>query len=306
MNRPRIRTFSLECRERYGHAIGKIPLDLGLPCPNRDKGGCLFCHPASFTPFSLRATDPLAEQIRRGKEHLLRGRFQQYFGYFQQETATALATARLIPVLMQVLEDPECRGLILSTRPDAIADDLPTALANLVRQSGKACLVELGLQSIHEHSLRLLNRNHSFADFAAAVHKLQAVDCLEIGVHLILGIPEESKAEMLASVQTVCALSIQALKLHHLQLIKGTPLHRLHIDDQIPVFTLEAYLELLLILLPHIPPGITLHRLWATAHPPLLIAPKWGLLSGAISQKLHRMMVERGIWQGQEVGGEKV
>ncbi len=169
MNRPRIRTFSLQCRERYGQAIGKIPLDLGIPCPNRARGGCLYCRPASFTPFSLRATDALAEQIRRGKEHLLKGRFRHYFGYFQQETSTALATDRLIPLLAQVLVDPDCRGLILSTRPDAIADDLPAALAHLVRHSGKTCLVELGLQSIHDQSLRLLNRNHSFADFVAAV-----------------------------------------------------------------------------------------------------------------------------------------
>jgi uncharacterized protein len=302
MNRPRIRTFSLQCRERYGQAIGKIPLDLGIPCLNRARGGCLYCRPASFTPFFLRATDALAEQIRRGKEHLLKGRFRHYFGYFQQETSTALATGRLIPLLAQVLADPECRGLILSTRPDAIADDLPAALADLVRHSGKACCIELGLQSIHEQSLRLLNRNHSFADFVAAVHKLHAVGGLETGAHLILGIPGESATEMLTTVQTVCTLPIQTLKLHHLQVIEGTPLHRLHTLGRVPVFTREAYFELLLRLLPHIPPRITLHRLWSTAPPHLLIAPKWRCLSGELSKKLHRMMAERGLWQGQKTG----
>jgi radical SAM protein (TIGR01212 family) len=300
MNRSRIRTFSLHCRKRYGQAIGKIPLDLGIPCPNRARGGCLYCRPASFTPFSLRSTDALDEQIRRGKEHLLKGRFRHYFGYFQQETSTALDSDRLIPLLAQVLVDPDCSGLILSTRPDAIADDLPAALAHLVRHSGKTCLVELGLQSIHDQSLRLLNRNHSFADFVAAVDKLHAVEGIEIGTHLILGIPGESEAEMLTTVQTVCALPIQALKLHHLQVIEGTPLHRLHTLGQVPVFSLETYLELLLRLLPHIPPRIALHRLWSTAHPHLLIAPKWQCLSGELSKKLHRMMVERGLWQGQK------
>ncbi len=305
MNRPRIRTFSLQCRERYGQAIGKIPLDLGIPCPNRARGGCLYCRPASFTPFSLRATDALAEQIRRGKEHLLKGRFRSYFGYFQQETSTTLATDQLIPLLAQVLVDPECRGLILSTRPDAIADDLPAALAHLVRHSGKTCLVELGLQSVHAQSLRLLNRNHSFADFVDAVHRLHAVEGLEIGAHLILGIPEESEEEMLTTVQTVCALPIQAMKLHHLQVVERTPLHHLYTQGRVPVFTLEAYLELLLRLLPHIPPRITLHRLWSTAHPHLLVAPKWHCLSGELSKKLHRMMEERGLWQGQKTGEEE-
>ena len=299
MNRPRIRTFSLHCRERYGQAVGKIPLDLGLPCPNRAKGGCLFCQPASFTPFALRATDTLAEQIRRGKAHLLKGRFRHFLGYFQQETSTALATSRLIPLLAEVLADPNCRGLILSTRPDAIADDLSAALATLMQHSGKTCLVELGLQSIHERSLHLLNRNHSFADFLAAVNKLRTVDGLEIGVHLILGIPGETEADMVATVQTVCALPIQALKLHHLQVIEGTALHRLHAQGQVPVFTLEAYLELLFRLLPHIPDRITLHRLWSTAHPHQLIAPRWHCLTGELSKKLHRMMAARGLWQGQ-------
>ena len=305
MNRPRIRTFSHHCRERYGQTIGKIPLDLGIPCPNRSHGGCLFCRPASFTPFSLRATDSLAEQIRRGKAHLLKGRFRQYLGYFQQETSTALATPRLIPLLAQVLADPDCRGLILSTRPDAIAADLPAALVRLIRHSGKTCLIELGLQSIHERSLRLLNRNHSYEDFHGAVRRIQAVGVLQLGVHLILGIPGETEAQMLATVQTVASLGIQALKLHHLQVIRGTGLHALHDRGQVPVFSLDGYMRLLLRLLPHIPADITLHRLWSTAHPDLLVAPHWQCLTGDLSQQLHHLMAEHGLWQGQEVDSRR-
>jgi len=301
---PRIRTFSVDCRERFGQAIGKIPLDLGIPCPNRGKGGCVFCRPASFTPFSLRTTDPLDEQIRRGKQFLLRGRFSRYFGYIQQETATALATSRLLALLAPLLDDPDCLGLILSTRPDTVADDLPAALAELIDRSGKQCLIELGLQSIHPASLQLLNRNHSFEDFLAAVRGIQAVGSLQIGVHLILGIPGESEAEMLATVQTVCGLGIQALKLHHLQVIRDTPLHRLFSQGQVEVFSQEQYLELLLRLLPRIPAAITLHRLWSTAHPDLLVAPRWQSISGQLSQYLQRMMAERDIRQGQEVGTE--
>jgi len=298
---PRIRTFSVDCRERFGQTLGKIPLDLGIPCPNRSKGGCLFCRPASFTPFSLRATDPLDEQIRRGKQFLLRGRFTRYFGYIQQETATALATSRLLALLAPLLEDPDCLGLILSTRPDSVAADLPAALADLIDRSGKQCLIELGLQSIHSASLHLLNRNHSFEDFLAAVGRIQAVGSLQIGVHLILGIPGESEADMLATVQTVCGLDIQALKLHHLQVIRETPLHQLFLQGQIEVFSQEQYLELLLRLLPRIPVAITLHRLWSTAHPDLLVAPRWQKISGQLSQHLQRLMAERDIRQGQLV-----
>ena len=300
-SRPRLRTFSHHCRERYGRAIGKIPLDLGHPCPNRDRGGCLFCRPASFAPLSLRAGDNLDEQIRRGKRLLLKGRFRQYLAYFQQETPTALVTAWLTPHLVRVLADPDCLGLILSTRPDAIADDLPAALADLVRRSNKTCLIELGLQSIHERSLRLLNRNHGFADFLTALDKLRAVDGLEVGAHLILGIPGETEADMLATVRAVAALPVQALKLHHLQVIAGAPLHDLYRQGQVPVFEREPYLELLLRLLPHIPSSITLHRLWSTAHPGLLVAPQWHCLTGELSRQLLRQMELRGIWQGQAV-----
>lgn len=301
LNRPRIRTFGVHCRERFGETVGKIPLDLGLVCPNRAHGGCLFCRPASFTPLALRPGDSLAEQIRRGKALLLKGRFRSYFGYFQQETSTALATARLLPLLAEVLADPDCRGLILSTRPDAIAADLPSALGRLFQRTGKPSLIELGLQSIHDRSLHLLNRNHSFADFLDAVARLHRIDGLEIGAHLLLGIPGESEADMLATVRTVCALPVRSLKLHHLQVIAETPLHRLYLDGQAPVFTRQAYGELLLRLLPHIPATITLHRLWSTAHPDLLVAPRWQCLTGELSTQLQRTMVERGVWQGQRV-----
>jgi len=303
MNRPRIRTFSLHCRERFGLVVGKIPLDLGITCPNRSKGGCLYCRPASFTPFSLRGTDSIDEQIQRGKQYLLKGRFTLYFGYFQQETATAMATPLLIPILAQVLADPDCLGLILSTRPDAISADLPAALATLADRSGKECLIELGLQSIHPTSLRLLNRNHSFENFLETVQRLQAVGNLQVGVHLILGIPDESETDMLATVQTVCALGIQALKLHHLQVIRETPLNALYEQGRVPVYSREGYLELLLRLLPYIPAEITLHRLWSTAHPHLLVAPRWQHLTGALSQDLQRLMTERGLWQGMLTGG---
>ncbi|MBV5317310.1 MAG: TIGR01212 family radical SAM protein [Desulfobulbaceae bacterium] len=299
MNLPRIRTFSHHCRERYGQTVGKIPLDLGIPCPNRSQGGCLYCRPASFTPFSLRTADSLAEQIRRGKQYLLRGRFSRYFAYLQQETPTAMATDRLMPLLAKVLKDADCLGLILSTRPDAIAADLPEALAKLVKCCGKQCLIELGLQSIHPASLELLNRNHSYGDFLDAVRRIQAAGTLQIGVHLILGIPSETKAQMLATIRTVGNLGIQAIKLHHLQVIRETALHTLYDQGRVPVLTLAGYLELLLELLPHIPADITIHRLWSTAHPDLLVAPRWQSLTGPLSQQLHRLMEERNLWQGQ-------
>jgi len=302
---PRIQSFSQYCRQRYGHPLGKIPLDIGLPCPNRAQGGCIFCRPASFTPTSLRPSDSLTTQLLRGKRLLIKGRFHDYLGYFQQESCTALPTDQLLPLLEQVLSQPDCRGLILSTRPDCIAPDLPAELSRLIDKSGKDCLIELGLQSAHERSLHFLNRNHSFADFTLAVERIAAQPQVQIGVHLILGLPGENRADMLQTLQTVCALPIHALKLHHLQVIRGTHLHTLYKRGEVPVFSLKAYMELLTALLPHIPESITLHRIWSSAHPDLLIAPKWNVLAAELSKTLHATMQDRNIFQGQALTGNQ-
>lgn len=298
---PLIRTFSSHYREKYGQAIGKIPLDLGIPCPNRTMGGCIFCRPSSFTPGYLQSTDSINRQVERGKASLLASRFRVYFAYFQQETATALPPEELLPVCRQALRDPDCLGLIFSTRPDYVDQRLLDLLAELVEETGKDCLFELGLQSIHTKSLQLLNRNHSYQDFTDAVHRIMAMGCFEIGVHLILGIPGESEAEMRTSVEEVCGHDIRALKLHHLQVITGTPLHAMYDKGRVPVFTRQGYLQLLVRLLPLIPADVVLHRLWATAHPAQLIAPKWGVLAAELSGQLQRMMEQQGVYQGSKL-----
>lgn len=302
LDHPRLRTFSVHCRERYGHTVGKIPLDVGIICPNRRQGGCLFCRPASFTPYALRRTDSMAEQIRRGKQYLLNGRFRHYFAYFQQETPTALPAELLLSFIDQILNDTDCLGLILSTRPDTLTAELLHALAHLMRDRGKECLIELGLQSGHDRSLAFLNRNHSVADCLDAARLVCAQPGLQLGVHLILGIPGETIADMIKTVAMACAMGVQALKLHHLQVIRETALHELYLQGRVPVFDLEGYLALLLTLLPRIPAHITLHRLWATAHPKLLVAPRWHSHTVDLSAQLLKRMEEQNLWQGKDCG----
>ena len=296
---PRIRTFSQYCRRKFGRSVGKIPLDAGVACPNRARGGCIFCRPAGFTPSCLRGGDDLARQVAAGKAMLLRGRFREYFAYFQQESCTAMPAGRLLALLREVLKDPGCVGLILSTRPDCIEDSLLAPLAELVRQSGKECLFELGLQSMHERSLTSLNRNHGFADFCEAAERIKAAGGFELSAHLIFGIPGESEADMLATLATVCRLGVTHLKLHHLQVIRDTPLHELHRSGKVPLFSREGYLEFLLRALPMIPEDVTIHRLWATSHPGLLVAPRWDVLTVQLGRELRERMAELGLWQGQ-------
>jgi hypothetical protein len=300
MTPPVIRTFSYHYREKYGHGVGKIPVDMGQTCPNRLYGGCIFCRPASFTPSYLQNTE-LLRQVTAGKKHLLKGRFKKYFAYFQQETCTSLPVEELLPMFRLLVADTDCVGLILSTRPDYIDEQLLIPLAELVHQTGKECLFELGLQTVHERSLEFLNRNHTFADFQDAVRLIQRQSCFELGAHLIFGIPGENEEDMLCSVKTVCDLGVNALKLHHLQVIRETPLEVLYKQGKATVFSLEAYLQLLLKILPIIPAEVTIHRLWATAHPDLLVAPQWNVLASALSEKLRQKMEDIGLSQGQKV-----
>jgi radical SAM protein (TIGR01212 family) len=304
MSSPRIRTFSYHCREKYGQGVGKIPVDMGQPCPNRQHGGCIFCRPASFTPSYLKNSDDLVQQVTAGKKHFLRGRFKKYFAYFQQETCTALPAEQLLPVFQLLLTDDDCVGLILSTRPDYVADQLISLLAELVTETGKECLFELGLQSVHNRSLQLLNRNHSFADFLDAVRRIKNAGCFDLGAHLIFGIPGESEEDMLHSVRVVCQLGVTALKLHHLQVIQDTPLQKLYEQGEVRPFALDGYVDFLLKTLAIIPAEVTIHRLWATAHPDMLVAPKWNILASSLSATLQKKMAAAVIWQGQAAGNQ--
>lgn len=299
MVRPVLRTFSFHCRQKFGEGVGKIPIDLDEPCPNRVHGGCIFCRPAGFTPGYLLGRDDVGKQLAEGKKHFLKGRFRKFFAYLQQETCTAVPPQRLLPILRQLLVDVDCVGLILSTRPDYVEDTLLVPLADLVQESGKACLFELGVQSVHARSLKLLNRNHTFADFENAALRIGVAGCFDLGAHLIFGIPRESEEDMLLSLKTVCSLGVTHLKLHHLQVMRDTALATLYAQGQVTLFTRQGYLKFLLRALPIIPAEVTMHRLWATSHPDFLLAPKWNCLAATLAVELKNTMRAMGLWQGQ-------
>ncbi len=302
-DRPRLRTFSHTCRQRFGKPVGKIAIDLGYPCPNREKGGCIFCSAPAFTPGYLRKTDDPEKQIARGRKNLLRQGVKKYFGYFQQETPTAAPNDYFLSICSLVLQDPDCMGLIISTRPDAVEEELLPQLSRIVMENreGRNCLFELGVQSAHEKTLTLLNRNHGFSDFLNSTKLLHKYG-FETGAHLILGLPGETVEDMRTTIEMVCSTEISALKIHHLQVLQGTALQRMYKNRQINIFaTPEDYFRLLLQLLPHIPSDITIHRLFATSHPELLVAPKWNILTHILSRKLLELMEENAVSQGTKV-----
>jgi hypothetical protein len=215
-----------------------------------------------------------------------------------------MPSGEFLPLLRKVLSEDDCIGLILSTRPDYVADDFLHPLSELIISSGKECLFELGVQSVHEKSLKLLNRNHDFGAFRDGASRILAFGCFDLGAHLLFGIPGESEEEMLVSLKTVCAMGVSHLKLHQLQVMRDTPLASLHARGKVKLFSLEGYLQFPLRAVPIIPAAVTLHRLWATAHPEFLLAPRWNRPASELSLLLQGRMAEAGVFQGQAAIGE--
>lgn len=300
MTKNRINLFSQHYRHKYGQPVGKIALSLGLVCPNRRLGGCTYCAPASFTPYYLDGCASIAGQLAKGKEYLDSRKFRRYFAYFQQETSTAGPLDELLAAFREAVAAPECVGLIVSTRPDYVDDALLQELAAMARaEPGREILIELGLQSAHDQTLQLINRNHSVQDFVDAARRVKAAG-LALGVHLILGLPGEDFLEMLSTVHKVCGLGVDAIKFHHLQIIKNTVLERRYQENPFPIYGARDYLTLLARLLAHVPAEVVIHRLWSSSDPQILVQPVWG---GLGAQQLHGMLSEimtgEELWQGK-------
>jgi uncharacterized protein len=300
MRRSRLNLFGDYARRRWGEAVGKISLHAGVRCPHRQQGGCKYCAADSFTPYYLSAGDAIPEQIRKGKAHLGRLGYRRYLAAFQHETPTAGDAAAWIAKCLIPLRDPACVGLTIGTRPDCLElESLRTFENALEAESGKPVIFELGLQSAREASLMFLNREHGVEDFQRAAAALRSRPRFEIGVHLILGIPGENLEDMRRSLECVAAAGVRHLKLHHLQVIKNTPLCAEYRARPFALPTVQEYLQWLRQLVPWIPPETIIHRLWSTCNARWLEAPHWGLKANQLLDRLERELEAHDIRQGQ-------
>ena len=298
----RINLFRLYARKRWGHSVGKISLDIGERCPNRDRGGCIYCGPGSFSPYYIEKDASISDQIQQGKKYLKRLGVTYYLACFQQETSTVGSTDCLIEKFLQPLSDPLCMGITISTRPDCLYEDLLEKFSNILESyADKLFLIELGLQSIHERSLLFLNRNHTLKDFDQATDLLQKYPRFAVGVHLILGIPGENLSGMQQTIQYVCQRGFSHLKIHHLQVVKGTPLQEHYLMEPFYMPGPDEYIQWLGELLPWIPRHVIIHRLWSTCKPSMLFQPRWQLESNRLYDRLYDYLENKDIYQGQNL-----
>ena len=266
-------TYADYCRRLFGTTVQKIAVDGGFTCPNRDgtlgTTGCTFCNGEAFAPAYCRTAGSITRQIEEGiRFHTRRHRkASRYVAYFQSYSNTYAPLEVLHSRYEEALSHPMISGLVVSTRPDCVNDATLNLLQTLSGQ--KYVAVEYGIESCYNETLRHIQRGHDFACTVNAIHATAARG-IHIGGHLILGLPGESREQMLAEADILSSLPIDTLKLHQLQLLRGSELERLWHTDPTVVpspFTVEEYVSLVADFLRRLRPDITIERLAAEVPP---------------------------------------
>ena len=299
----RYNAWNEHVKARYGGRVQKVSITAGFTCPNRDgllgTGGCTFCNNASFTPGYLDKRQSMTEQIDAGLL-FLRRRYpgtQRYIAYFQSYSNTYGEFERLRACYTEALAHPDISGLAIGTRPDCLPEEVLTYLAELAHNH--IIELEIGVESCNDAALARVNRGH---DFAASVDAIQraAAHGLEVTAHMMLGLPGESYASMLDGARLLSALPIQAVKLHQLQLVRGTALAREWQRDPaaVPLLDEAACLGLLADFIERLSPRVLLQRVGSEVPPSMKLAPEWNVRLSELAPRISAELARRGSWQG--------
>jgi len=287
-------------RRRFGCRVQKISVDAGLTCPNRDGtlgyGGCIYCNDrGSGTGAANKLT--VKEQIVLGKQRLSR-RYKaiKFLVYFQAHTNTYAPIHTLKHLYEQALSVPDVVGLCIGTRPDCVSKDILNLLQSYARDY--LIWVEYGLQSIHDKTLDIINRGHhsnAFIDAMQATQNRNIMTC----VHLILGLPSETREHIIKTAETVAALPVDAVKIHLLYVVKNTPMEVLYRQGQYQCLYPSQYAEWVCDVLERLPERTIIQRLTGEPHPEELVAPSWALNKRATLALIHQYLEQRNTWQGK-------
>lgn len=301
--RKRYREFGDFLRERFPFKAQKIAINAGFTCPNRDgskgRGGCTYCNNQTFNPGYCQTDKSVADQLAEGVRFFSRKYPEmRYLAYFQAYTSTYGEQERLERLYEEALSYPGVVGLVIGTRPDCVPDRLLDYLARLSEQV--LVLVEYGVESTLDRTLRRINRGHDFAEAEEAIRRTAARG-IAVGAHLILGLPGESRDEILGHADRLSDLPLTTLKLHQLQLIRHTRM-ALEFERQpedFHLFTVDEYIDLVIDFIERLDPAIALERFVSQSPKELLIAPDWGLKNYEFTARVNRRLAERDSWQGK-------
>lgn len=283
--------------------VQKISVNAGFTCPNRDGtkgfGGCTYCNNQTFNPTYCRDDRSVTMQLEEGKRFFARKYPQmKYLAYFQAYTNTYGELELLKRMYEEALAVEGVVGLVIGTRPDCMPDSLLDYLEEVNRRT--FLLVEYGIESADDRTLERINRGHSFACTEDAVRRTAARG-IRTGGHVILGLPGESREDLIKQAERLSELPLTTLKMHQLQLIRGTRMaheYALH-PEEFHLFSADEYIDLVIDYVEHLRPDLILERFVSQSPRELLIAPDWGLKNHEFTDRVKKRMKERDAWQGK-------
>jgi hypothetical protein len=280
--------------------VFKIPLNGNFTCPNIDGtvgyGGCIYCSKTGSGEFAGNKEDDIIKQFNKGKEMMLKKWPKgKYIGYFQARTNTYAPVERLKELYEPILKQKDVVGLNIATRPDSITEECYDYLEDLNKRTDLT--VELGLQTIKEETLKLINRGHSLECFEEAVKELRKRN-IDVVVHIINGLPNETKEDMINTAKYLNELDIQGIKIHMLSITKDTRLEEYYNTQPFQILSQEDYIDIVISQLEYLRPEIVIHRI--TGDPKLedLIEPKWLIKKVCVINNIDKEMVRRNTYQG--------
>lgn len=299
----RYNDFPTFFRRKFNERVQKISIDAGFTCPNRDgsrgTGGCNYCNNKTFKPTYCQLENSVTSQLGKGVE-FFRKKYDsiKFLAYFQAYSNTYAPVEDLRKLYDEALAYPGVIGLVIATRPDCLNNEVLDYLQQLSEKH--YVMVELGIESVLERTLKAINRGHEWKESVRALEETSRRG-IHNCVHMILGLPGESRDEILEQANVISRLPVENLKLHQLQIHKGTVMAKQYADtpDMFHLFSVEEYREVVVDYLERLNPQIILERFVSSAPDELLIAPRWGLKNFEFVAKVEKRLKERDTWQGR-------
>jgi radical SAM protein (TIGR01212 family) len=304
-NNRRFNSYPEYLKKIFGSRVQKVTIDAGFTCPNRDgtkgAGGCTFCRNDAFNPSYCSPDKTVKQQILEGIEFHA-GRYRRatrYLAYFQAFSNTYQSIDRLKQLYDEALAVESVAGIVIGTRPDCMDDEKLSYFSDLSRQT--YLIIEYGVESVYDKTLRRINRGHTFADSVRAI-KNTAGSGIKTGCHMIIGLPGESRREILDSAEILSSLPLDTVKFHQLQLFKGTAMELEYRKnpDEFTLFTVEEYLDFMAEYITKLNPGFVIERIAAETPPRYVAVNRWGPRYDQILVRFEKLLEEKDCWQGKE------
>lgn len=301
----RFNAYTDYIRTVFGERVQKLTLDAGFTCPNRDgtvgRGGCSYCNNDAFNPSYCTAVKPILQQLEEGiKFHQKRyRRASEYMVYFQAYSNTYAPVEVLREKYEQALSHPMVKGIVIGTRPDCVDEEILEYLELLKDKTWLT--VEFGIESCYDKTLKLINRGHDFETTRKAYKECYSRG-IRTGGHMIIGLPGETKEEILNEAEILSQLNVNQLKFHQLQIVKGTTMAEDFQQNPIAFsdFQLEEYLILMKNFIERLDPGIVIERIAGETIPEYNLRPSWGIRYDQVLRRFEQILEDYDSWQGKE------